>query len=53
MRTARWAWQKFAQKVYPAGAYEEGVDCTLPRPMMLIMACFMAVRFEFLSPGHQ
>ena len=40
-------------KFSPANAYDESVDCTLPHPLMLVMAAFMAVRFQYLSPGHQ
>lgn len=53
MRTARFLVQKFAVKFRPAMAYDETVDCTLPHPLMLVMAAFAAVRFQYLSPGHQ
>lgn len=53
MRIVRWAAQKIFLKVRPAWAYDEKLDCTLPHPLMLVMAAFMVVRFTFLGPGHQ
>lgn len=68
MRTARWAYQKLAlhlgpkiranvkesfQKTLTPVPFDESVDCTLPHPLMLLMASFAAVRFAYLAPGHQ
>jgi len=54
MKWTRWAYQKVLLKVRPSAAYdEEQVDCKLPHPLLTVMAAAFAVRFEFLSPGHQ
>ena len=61
MRTARWAYQKLALHLAPKirmkalapTPFDESVDCTLPHPLMILMACFCAVRFAYLAPGHQ
>ena len=53
MRTVRFCYQKIALKIRPSAAYEEKVDCTFPHPLMIIIACFCAVRFAYLAPGHQ
>jgi xanthine/uracil/vitamin C permease (AzgA family) len=49
MRVARFVYQKGALKLRPSAAYEASVDCTLPHPMMLLMASFMAIRFAYLG----
>ena len=53
MRTVRFCFQKIALKVRPAAAYPAETDCTFPHPLMIIIACFCAVRFAYLAPGHQ
>ncbi len=53
MRTVRFCFQKFALKVRPVWAYPDSVDCTFPHPLMIIIACFCAIRFAYLAPGHQ
>ena len=53
MRTTRFCFQKILLKVRPAAAYPEGTDCSFPHPLMIIIACFCAVRFAYLAPGHQ
>jgi AGZA family xanthine/uracil permease-like MFS transporter len=53
MRTVRFCYQKICLKIRPSAAYPEETDCTLPHPLMIIIACFCAVRFAYLAPGHQ
>ena len=53
MRTVRFCYQKLVLKIKPTAAYPETVDCTLPHPLMILIACFCAVRFAYLAPGHQ
>ena len=51
MKTTRFVFQKLALKLRPSLAYEEGVDCELPHPIMFLIAGFSAVRFQYLGPG--
>jgi xanthine/uracil/vitamin C permease (AzgA family) len=56
MRTVRFLYQKVCTCVayFKESAYdEEKFDCTMPHPLMIIIACFCAVRFAYLAPGHQ
>ena len=55
MRTVRFCFQKICTKVsyFNASAYPESVDCTFPHPLMIVIACFCAIRFAYLAPGHQ
>jgi xanthine/uracil/vitamin C permease (AzgA family) len=55
MRTVRFCYQKLCKAVgfLNARAYPDEVDCTMPHPLMIIIAIFCAVRFAYLAPGHQ
>jgi len=53
MKVVRFCSQQAALKLRPAWAFEESLDCKLPHPLMIVLACFMAIRFAYLEPGHQ
>jgi len=53
MRLVRFLYQKIVLKFAPSRAYDDSVDCTLPHLLMFPIACFCAVRFAYLAPGHQ